>query len=75
MQDPQHRPIEAARRAAGLTQQELGEAIGVTQAAISLIESGQRRLRLDQALKLARRLGVPVESLISEDAAAGGSHE
>lgn len=51
-----------------MSQQQLAEAVGMTQPAISLIESDQRNLKLDVAAKIAKALGVPIESLVREAA-------
>jgi DNA-binding XRE family transcriptional regulator len=69
MTDTAPNPIERARRIAGLTQQQLADAVGMTQPAISLIESDQRTLRLDVAVKIAKVLNVPIESLAKTEAA------
>ncbi len=48
------------RRARGLSQRELGERIGITQAQVSKIERGHVDPRLSSAVELARGLGVEV---------------
>lgn len=55
--------VKAIRKAQGLTQSALAEKIGVTRAAVSFWESGDR-LPLDrQKLAIAKALGVPVATL------------
>lgn len=64
------RRLRAARVAKGLTQSQVaGSDISV--AYVSRIESGQRRPEAQVLRRLARRLSVPVETLISEVAAVG----
>ena len=70
MTEPNINPVEAARKAAGLTQQQLADAVGLTQPAISLIESDRRNLRLDVAAKIAKALGVSVDALVRPERAA-----
>lgn len=51
--------IRTARRAAGLSQAQLGKAVGISRAAISLWESGDtKNLKGANLLKAARALGV-----------------
>jgi Zn-dependent peptidase ImmA (M78 family)/DNA-binding XRE family transcriptional regulator len=50
--------LETARRARGLTQDELAAAIGVTQAALSRYEQGRREPDVDVLVALADALGV-----------------
>ncbi|KQO50189.1 helix-turn-helix transcriptional regulator [Sphingomonas sp. Leaf257] len=55
--------LKAAREAAGLTQGALAEAIGVSRKTINTVENGVFQPSTLLALKLARALGRPVESL------------
>ncbi|OMJ32117.1 transcriptional regulator [Sphingomonas sp. Sph1(2015)] len=55
--------LKAAREAAGLTQGGLAEAIGVSRKTINTVENGVFQPSTLLALKLARALGRPVESL------------
>ena len=50
--------ITTARRALGLTQEELAAASGVTQAALSRYENGMREPDADVLVRLAAALGV-----------------
>jgi len=58
--------LRELRTARGMTPTGLGAAVGVTEAAVRQWESGKRvpRLRLDQALRLTRALGVQLEDLL-----------
>lgn len=56
------------RERVGLTQEELGDRIGLSRSAISKIERDLRGLSLDTALRLASTLGVSVETLMADAA-------
>lgn len=60
--------IKAMRIAKGITQNDLASALETTKQAVSLYELGQRRLRADQLLVIADRLGVPVCALLDVSA-------
>lgn len=51
----------------GLTQEELGERMGITQAAVQQFESGKRVAKIDTLKRIADALGVPVNTLIDDD--------
>lgn len=55
--------LKAARTAAGLTQAELAERVGVTRKTINTVENGVFTPSTTLALKLARALGLSVEAL------------
>lgn len=55
--------IAAAREQRGYSQRALGELLGISQAAISKYENGERRLDADWLPTVAEVLGVPVTSL------------
>ncbi|WP_456378869.1 helix-turn-helix domain-containing protein [Thiolapillus sp.] len=62
--------IRAARRAAGVSQEELAQILGITQSAISRMEKNDYEASATQLIKIANVLGVSVTSLmpgISED--------
>ena len=58
--------LKSARVAAGLTQKELAERIGVQQSHLSHVESGGRSLSMDTLRLAARVLGTSVAYLIGE---------
>lgn len=55
--------LVAARRKAGLTQEELADRCGLHRTEISLLERGGREPRLGTLVKLANSLGIRPESL------------
>ena len=55
--------IRAWREYLGLTQQEVAERMRITQAALSQMESGGKRLRKETQQKLAAALGVQVTQI------------
>ena len=57
--------IKAARNAAGITQKELGNRMGVSDASIAQYESGERNPKVDTLRRLATALGIELSSLIS----------
>lgn len=56
--------VKKARKSKGLTQQELGERMGVTQATVNQYESGKRNPKLDTLNRIANALGVNVGVLL-----------
>ena len=58
--------IAARMKATGETQVELAEKIGRSQAYMSKIVRGLQQPALDEALRIATKLRIPVESLVSE---------
>ena len=59
------RRIRHHRRAAGLTLSQLGQAVGLSTSALSLIENGHREPRVSVLTDLARALDVEVTELLS----------
>ena len=55
--------LKAARTAAGLTQADLAEKVGVTRKTINTVENGVFIPSTVLSLKLARALGMAVEAL------------
>lgn len=55
--------LVAARKKAGLTQEELAERCHLHRTEVSLLERAGREPRLGTLIKLANALGVPPESL------------
>lgn len=62
--------LRALRQAAGLSQERLAELAGTSQPQINKLETGQRKMTVDWAVKLARPLGVEPASLLGLDADA-----
>jgi putative transcriptional regulator len=60
-----NRVRELRERQGGLTQSELGEAIGVTRQTIIAIEQGRYSPSLESAFRIARVFGVGVEDVFS----------
>lgn len=60
--------LRAAREAAGWTQAQLAEQVGVSRKTINTVENGVFIPSTLLALKLARALGRPVEALFSLEA-------
>jgi transcriptional regulator with XRE-family HTH domain len=58
--------VRRLRRAAGLTQEQLGERCKMDLSAISRLERGQRNPRLDTLVRLARALDVPPAALLED---------
>ena len=55
--------IRALRKAAGLTQEDLARALGVTRQTINAIENDKYDPTLGLAMRLGRLLGTPVEDI------------
>lgn len=55
--------IYLLRHEHGLRQIDLADAADMTDAQLSLIESGKRSLKFSEALAIAKRLGIPVAQL------------
>ncbi|WP_158098255.1 helix-turn-helix transcriptional regulator [Faecalibacterium sp. An192] len=58
--------IKAARKKAGMTQEELGKKIGVSGSSMAQWENDLRNPKLDTLQRIAAALGVPVQDLISD---------
>ncbi len=58
--------LRRARRAKGLTQEQLGLNSGVQRNFISLIELGQNQPTISTIAKLARALGMKASELVAE---------
>ena len=66
--------IKQGRERAGLTQEALAEAVGVSRQAVSKWEAGRARPMADKLARLSAELGIPPEELAAiaaEEAAAG----
>jgi len=60
-----------ARKAAGMSQEDLGSRIGISRQAINMIETGAGGPSLRNALRIAKVLGRSVEGLFSVPSAHG----
>lgn len=58
--------VRRLRLAAGITQRQLGERLGVTYQQIQKYESGRSQLTLGKMQKLAAALGVPYGAILEE---------
>lgn len=56
--------VKTLRRAAGMTQQDIANRLGITAAAVGMWECGKARPRLDTLRELADVFGVPVSDLV-----------
>lgn len=55
--------VPALRKARGLTQEQLGEAIGATRVTVNYIENGEYLPSLEMAFRLARYFGKSIEEM------------
>ena len=55
--------LRELRQKAGLSQEQCARAIGISRPAWTHYETGRRRPRLENALKVAQLFGVPVEAI------------
>lgn len=62
--------VAELRKEQGLTQEGLAELLGVSQQSVAAYEVGRLRIALSMLPKLAKVLGVSVESLLGEDETA-----
>lgn len=58
--------LKQARKAQGITQMQLAEALGRPQSFIAKIESGERRLDVVEFVNLARLVGLALEDVLKE---------
>lgn len=61
--------IKQLREAAGMSQRELGERIGVSGPAVAMWESGENRPSLTNLEKLADVLGVSIDAILGREPA------
>ena len=54
-------PIARILKERGISQHEFGQELGISQAHVSLILKGRRRLSIDKALVLSDKYGIPVK--------------
>lgn len=67
-----HERVRRIRLQKGLTQERLGELMGVTKHTISTIESGKHETRLSTKGRLAEALGVAIETLEGKEVRSNG---
>lgn len=67
--------VKDARQAAGLSQEALGERIGLTKVGYGDYERGHRLFDTEQLFQLARILGRPVEYFLGLDTGLTGREE
>ena len=58
--------IKAARKKAGVTQEELGKKLGVSPSFVAQYETGKRNPKIETLQNLANALGVPVQELVKD---------
>lgn len=58
--------IRQARKAAGMTQADLAEKLGISTSFLGHIERGTRKASLDTLVKMANELGVSLDSLAAD---------
>lgn len=61
------RRVRELREAAGLTQEQLAQMVGMAQTRLPAIEQGQRDMHLSTMRRFARALGVPLRELLPPD--------
>lgn len=61
--------IKELREAAGLTQRELGERVGVSGPAVAMWETGENRPTLTNLEKLSDVLGASIDAIVGRDSA------
>ncbi|MDD4937247.1 MAG: helix-turn-helix transcriptional regulator [Acidiphilium sp.] len=59
------RNLQAARKLAGITQDEMSKRAGLAQPFISEIENGKTTVSLDNAAQLAAAVGQPLHRLLT----------
>ena len=64
--------IAALRREKGLSQEALGERLGLSRQAVSKWEADQAVPTMDNLMELSRLFGVPVDTLLRPDEALPG---
>lgn len=67
--------IREERLRLNLTQERLSEDIEISTAYLGQIERGERSLTLDKLVRLAKRLGVTVDYLLSDSVTLGNDGE
>ncbi len=55
------------RNEKGVLQEELASSIGMNRVVLSHIENGKRRLKLDDAIAIAKRLGISMDEFCADE--------
>ncbi|MGO3152626.1 MAG: helix-turn-helix domain-containing protein [Galactobacter sp.] len=61
------RRIRALRKAAGMTLDALGEAVGTVPSQLSLLENGKREPKITMLMKIAKALGTTLDDLLTAE--------
>ncbi len=67
--------IQSLRKAKGMSQEQLGEALGVSRQAVSKWESGQSTPDIDNIIQMSRVFGVTTDYLLTGNEQAGTSEK
>ena len=59
--------IKEARKAAGMKQEDLAKALGVSASYVSQIERGETPVNLQNLEKISRALNAPIQELVQFD--------
>lgn len=66
------RQLQVARKAAGLTQQEAAEHLGVARTTVVAIEQGERKIQPEELVGLSEKYGASLHDLLRERPPTGG---
>ena len=67
--------IQSLRKAAGLSQEELGDKLGVARQSVSKWESDTTIPELDKLIAMSRLFGVTIGALLGLEESEGADHE
>jgi len=59
--------IKLYRKALGITQQQLGEAVGKSRATIAKVEAGKSRIDIDTMVRIAAHLNIPIALVFRDE--------
>ena len=60
------RRLQEARRARGMTQQDVADTLGLARTTVTALEKGERRARPDEIIRMAGIFGRPVSELVGD---------
>ncbi len=63
---PLGRRLQEARRARGMTQQDVADTLGLARTTVTALEKGERRARPDEIIRMAGIFGRPVSELVGD---------